>query len=458
MNIKNNIVLSKPEFPQSDSNNVINILEVKTMGIKYLVMKVNKYDGVELLDSIDGELYLKDNSKIKIKSITYCVTPDVLDNDYDYYSVIFNVNDFHTYGLYEAVYTVTSLNDNKNTSPISSVNIIEDPSMNASDNEITFTDIKNRKLYLSSISRERGIRIRTNFKGFTAGDTITITLKILDEENSPINTLKSDKVLLQDQVNQDYADYTISTGEGGINFVEAKSILAGFYSADINITSSLSQISIYNDLDNVNVKVQLTQNIGTSSESPDVKPFLTAVVYTGSNSNAIIAQVSNAYFSDGSNRTPLGEINNNGVGYLNIYSKDIAKNSVLTLNYLDPVNAYKVCLNFSVWLLSSSEEIKYTYSSYGVADGTCQCFLFIEPLITGIETINVKFDTPDIIIDDVVKSSIPINNPVSNKTLSYKITSNKAFRANFSINASGKGIYMEQINNTIVFVDPLTFE
>ncbi|MDE9542901.1 hypothetical protein [Xenorhabdus bovienii] len=458
MNIKNNIVLSKPEFPQGDSHNVINILEVKAMGIKYLVMKVSKYDGVELLDSIDGELYLKNNSKAKIKSITYCVTPDVLDNDYDYYSVIFNVSDFHTYGLYEAVYTVTNSNDNKYTSPISNVNIIEDASMNTSDNEITFTDIKNRKLYLSSISRERGIRVRANFKGFTAGNTITITLKILDEENSPINTLKSDKILLQDQITQGYADYTISTDEDGVNFVEAKSIVASFYSADNNITSSLSQISIYNDLDNVNVKVQLTQNIGTSSDSPDIKPFLTAVVYTGLNSNEIIAQVSNAYFSDGSNRTPLGEINNNGVGYLNIYSKDIAKNSVLTLNYLDPINAYKVCLNFSVWLLSSSEEIKYTYSSYGVADGTCQCFLFIEPLITGIETINVKFDTPDIIIDDTVKNSIPINNPVANKYLSYKLTSNKAFRANFSINASGNGISMEQINNTIVFVDPLTFE
>ncbi|CDG20818.1 conserved protein of unknown function [Xenorhabdus poinarii G6] len=458
MNIKNNIVLSKPEFPQGGSNNVINILEVKAMKIKYLVMKVNKYDGVELLDSIDGELYLKNNSKIKIKSITYCITPDVLDNDYDYYSVIFNVSDFHTYGLYEAVYTVTSSNNNKHTSPISDVNIIEDASMNTSDNEITFTDIKNRKLYLSSIYRERGIRVRVNFKGFTAGNTITITLKILDEENSPINTLKSDKILLQDQVNQGYADYTISTDGSGMNFVEAKSILASFYSADVNITSSLSQISIYNDLDNVNVKVQLTQNIGTSSDSPDIKPFLTAVVYAGLNSNTIIAQVSNAYFSDGSNRTSLGKINNNGVGYLNIYSKDFAKNSVLTLNYLDPVNAYKIDLNFSGWLLSSNEEIKYTYSSYGVADGTCQCFLFIEPLINGIEAINVKFDAPDIMIDDVVKNFISINNPVANKSLSYKLTSNKAFRSNFSINASGNGISMEQINNTIVFVDPLTFE
>ncbi|MCP9269402.1 hypothetical protein M5U04_15230 [Xenorhabdus sp. XENO-1] len=458
MNIKNNIDLSKPEFPQGNSHNVINILEVRAMGIKYLVMKVNKYDGVELLDSIDGEFYLKNNSNYKIKSITYCVTPDVLDNDYDYYSVIFNVSDFHKYGLYEAVYTVTSSNNNKYTSPISNVNLIEGASMNTSDNEITFTDIKNRKLYLSSISRERGIRVRANFKGFTAGNAITITLKILDEENSPINTLKSDKILLQDQITQGYADYTISTDGDGVNFVEAKSILASFYSADINITSSLSQISIYNDLDNVNVKVQLTQNIGTSSDSPDIKPFLTAVVYTGLNSNPIISQVSNAYFSDGSNRIPLGKINNNGVGYLNIYSKDITKNSVLTLNYLDPVNAYKVCLNFSVWLLSSSEEIKYTYSSYGVADGTCQCFLFIEPLITGIETINVNFDTPDIIIDDVVKNYILINNPVANKFLSYKLTSNKAFRADFSINSSGSGISMEQINNTIVFVDPLTFE
>lgn len=456
MNIKNNIVLSKPEFPQGNSHNVINILEVKAMGIKYLVMKVKKYDGVELLDSIDGELYLKNNSTAKIKSITYCVTPDVLDNDYDYYTVIFNVSDFHTYGLYEAVYTVTSSNDNKYTSPISNVNIIEGDSMNASGNEITFTDIKNRKLYLSSISRERGIRVRVNFKDFTAGNTITITLKILDEGNSPINTLKFDKILLKEQAGQGYADYTISTD--GVNFVEAKSIMASFYNTDKNITSSLAQISIYNDLDNVNVKVQLTQNIGTSSGSLHVKPFLTAVVYTGTNSKQIVAQVSNASFNDGSKRIHLDKINDNGVGYLNIYSEDITKNSVLTLNYLDPVNAYKVCLNFSVWLLSSSEEIKYTYSSYGVADGTCQCFLFIEPLKTGIETINVKFDTPDIIIDDVVKNSIPINNPITNKVLSYKLTSNKAFRTNFSINASGSGISMEQINNTIVFVDPLTFE
>ncbi|WP_426577232.1 hypothetical protein ACP179_03065 [Xenorhabdus stockiae] len=149
----------------------------------------------------------------------------------------------------------------------------------------------------------------------------------------------------------------------------------------------------------------------------------------------------------------MDNINEKGVGYLHIYSEDISKNSVLILNYEDPVIAYKVPLDFSTWMLSSDEGLTYTYSSYGVADGMCQCFLLIKISSDKITDIIVEFESVDIKINGG-NNVLEIPNPDKNKVLVYNLTSFKAVRSAFTINV--KGISIEQINNTIVFVDPLT--
>ncbi|WP_047678775.1 MULTISPECIES: hypothetical protein [Xenorhabdus] len=444
------ITLSAPEFPQSNSNGIIIIPDIIAMHINYIMMKVNSYEGVELLDKIEGEIYLKDNINAKVKSIPYHVTPDQLKQDF--YLLLFHVNEIEISGLCEAKYMVKDLDGNHIYSPTSNITLIGDYKMDYSDNEIIFLDAKSSILCLHKIELEGGIRVRAKFKDLVDYDTIVITAKILGENNVELMVLNSDNIILShDQINSGYADYTIKTNN--VNFLEVKSILANFSSSK-KITSNYTQVSIFNDLDIVNVKVQTTKNIGSiSNDNPDIKPFLTAVIYTDLNSKPINAQLTNAYFSNGEHNTVVDNIDPNGVGYLHIYSDDITRNSVLSLNYEDPVIAYKVPLDFSNWMLSSGEELSYTYSSYGVADGICQCFLLIKLLSNKITSIKVSFNSPDIKINGV-NNILEISDPDSNKILIYPLTSEKAVRTNFTINVSG--VSMDQISNTIVFVDPLT--
>ncbi|CDL79449.1 hypothetical protein [Xenorhabdus cabanillasii] len=445
------ITLSAPEFPQSNSSGIINIPDIIAMHTNYIMMKVNKYEDVALLDKIEGEIYLKDNINAKIKSIPYHVTPDQLKQDF--YILLFHVNEIEISGLCDAKYMVTDLDGNHIYSPTSNITLIGDYNMSNSDNDIIFLDAKNSILYLHKIDLEGGIRVRAKFKDLVDYDTIVITVKILGENDVELMDLKSDNIILShDQINNGYADYTIK--KNNFNYSEIKSVLANFSSPNKKITSNYTQVSIFNDLDTVNVKVQTTKNIGSiSSNHPDIKPFLTAVIYTDLNSKPINAQLTNAYFSNGERNTVVDNIDPNGVGYLHIYSDDITRNSVLSLNYEDPVIAYKVPLDFSNWMLSSGEELSYTYSSYGVADGVCQCFLLIELLSNEITSIKVNFNSPDIKINGVNNTS-EISDPDSNKILIYPLTSEKAVRTNFTINVSG--ISMDQINHSIVFVDPLT--
>ncbi|MDX7987298.1 hypothetical protein FE392_08130 [Xenorhabdus sp. 12] len=451
MSENNKNLLPAPKLPQGGVNGVINISDIKAMDAKYLIMQVGKYKGLELLDKIEGEIYVKDNESAKVKSIDYYVTTDKPDRIF--YFLLFHVEDINIFGLCEAKYKVTDLNNNKIDSKASSITIIGDSNMSNSANEVIFLDAKKSILYLSEIEREEGINIRAEFKGLMPFDAINITVRILGKYGFGLAELKSGDILLSsDDINKGYKDVKIKTNT--VNFSEAESAVASFSVVNGNITSSYTQVSIYNDIDTVNIKVQTTKNIGSSlSEHPDVKPFLTAVIYTGSNSTPIKAHLTNALFDNGSSSTILDDISTNGVGYLRVYSNDITKNSVLNLNYEDPVIAYKVPLDFSDWMVSEGEELSYTYSSYGVADGICQCFLHIKLLSNKITGIKVSFDSPDIKINGM-NNVLEIPNPDSSKILTYELKSNKAVRTNFTINVGG--ISMGQVRNTIVFVDPLT--
>ncbi|WP_237388384.1 hypothetical protein [Xenorhabdus sp. Sc-CR9] len=456
MSPKNKNSLLPPKFRQANSDGIINIPEIIAMGVKYIVMQVDKYQQVELLDKIEGEIYLKDNINDKVKSIPYYVTPDKLDDDF--YFLFFYVSEINVFGLCEAKYTVKDFDDNYLYSLTSNITILGGNDMGNSDYELVFKDAKKSILNLHLISKYHGVRVRAKFKNLAVSDTIVITASIFDENGGELNSLKSESiVLIQEQINSGYVDCILKTDK--VNISEVKYIVANFSVLNKNIASGCSKISIFNDFDNVNVKVQITKNIGARpSSDQDIKPFLTAVIYTDLNNSSsgklINAQLTNAHFSDDSNNTLLSDIDENGVGYLNIYSDDITKNSMLILNYTDPVIAYKIPLDFSNWLTPPDGKLIYTYSSYGVADGVCQCFLLIKILSNKITDIIVKFDDSNISINEST-NVLQISNPDSNKMLIYALTSNKAVRSQFTINVGG--ISMQQINNTIVFVDPLTF-
>ncbi|PHM69772.1 hypothetical protein [Xenorhabdus sp. KJ12.1] len=451
--MNNKDTLSRPEFPQKNSDGIINVPEIIAMCTNYIMMKVNKYQGVEVLDKIDGEIYLKNNTKAKVKSITHHITPE--EPERDFYILLFDVNKIDISGVCEAKYTVTNLHKEHLYSKTSLVTIIGGGHMASSDNEIIFRDAKKSKLYLHDINLEGGVRVRAKFKGLVNYDSIVISAKFLGDFDEQVKELNSGQLTLHgDDITNGYVDYTFKID--GINFLEVKSVIAKFSAPGKGIESDYTSVFIFNDLDTVNVKVQTTKNIGSiDSEHADIKPFLTAVIYTGSNSKPIHARLTNAYFgdNDGENNIVLDNINEKGVGYLHIYSEDISKNSVLILNYEDPVIAYKVPLDFSTWMLSSDEGLTYTYSSYGVADGMCQCFLLIKISSDKITDIIVEFESVDIKINGG-NNVLEIPNPDKNKVLVYNLTSFKAVRSAFTINV--KGISIEQINNTIVFVDPLT--
>ncbi|PHM46088.1 hypothetical protein Xmau_00484 [Xenorhabdus mauleonii] len=451
MSEKNKNLLTAPKLPQGELDGVINISDIKAMGVHYIIMQVSKYKESKLLDRIEGEIYLKGNENTKVKSIAYYITIDKLDQDF--YFLLFHVGDINIFGLCEAKYSVTDLNKNNLYSKVSDITIIGGSTMSNLDNEVIFLDAKKSIVYLSEIERDEGIKVRAKFKGLIPFDTIDIIIKILNEYNFELSELSSgDIVLTYDDISKGYKDVKIETNK--VNFSEAKFAVASFSAVNEKITSSYTEVSIIDDIDTVNIKVQTTKNIGSSlSGYPDTKPFLTAVIYTASNSTPIKAQLTNALFDNGSSSIVMDDISTNGVGYLRIYSNDITKNSVLNLNYEDPVIAYKVPLDFSDWMVSEGEELTYTYSSYGVADGICQCFLLIKLLSDKITDVKVSFDSPCIKING--KSNVlEIINPDSSKILAYELTSNKAVRSNFTINVGG--ISMGQIRNTIVFVDPLT--
>ncbi|PHM53938.1 hypothetical protein [Xenorhabdus sp. KK7.4] len=451
--MNNKDTLSPPEFPQKNSDGIINVPEIIAMHTNYVMMTVNKYQGVEVLDKIDGEIYLKNNTKVKVKSITHNITPG--EPERDFYILLFDVNKIDISGLYEAKYTVTNLHTQHLYSKTASVKIIGGGHMASSDNEVFFLDAKKSKLYLRDINLEGGVRVRAKFKGLVNYDSIIISARFLGDFGEQVKELNSGKLtLFNDDIKNGYVDYTFKID--GINFLEVKSVIAKFADTGKGIESDYTSVFIFNDLDSVNIKVQTTKNIGSiDSEHADIKPFLTAVIYTDSNSKPIHARLTNAYFGDGDgeNNTMLDNINDKGVGYLHIYSDDISKNSVLSLNYEDPVIAYKVPLDFSTWMLSSAEALTYTYSSYGVADGICQCFLLIKISSNKITDIIVEFESADIKINGGGNIS-EISNPDKNKVLVYKLTSSKAVRSSFTINV--KGISIEQIYKTMVFVDPLT--
>ncbi|MDC9593269.1 hypothetical protein [Xenorhabdus sp. IM139775] len=451
MSGKNKNPLSAPKLPQGGLGSVVNMPDIMAMDVKYIIMQVGKYNEVELLDKIEGEIYVKGNENAKVKSIPYYITADKLEQDF--YFLLFYVKDMSIFGTCEAKYTVTDLNKNQFYSPVSNITIIGDSSMGSSDNEVIFLDEKRSRLSLQEIEHEGGIRVRVKFKALAPYDTLVITAKILGKDSSELMSLTSDDILLTpSDINNGYADYTIKTNT--VNFLEAESVVASFSVANKQIISSYTQVSIFNDIDTVNIKVQTTKNIGPSPRDyPDVKPFLTAVIYTGSSSNPIKAQLTNAHFDNGASDAVVDNLDASGVGYLRIYSDDITRNSVLSLNYEDPIIAYKVPLDFSNWMVSSGEELSYTYSSYGVADGICQCFLLIRFLSKKITGIKVSFDSSDIKINGG-SNTLEILNPDNSKILTYELTSNKAVRTNFTINVNG--ISMGQIRNTIVFVDPLT--
>ncbi|MBC8948372.1 hypothetical protein [Xenorhabdus sp. TS4] len=452
MNNKSKNNLLPPKLPQGNLSDVINISDIIAMQTKYIVMQVNKYEGVELLDKIEGGIYLKDNVNAKVKSVTYHVTSDE-ELEYDFYLLLFHVNEMKISGLCEAKYTVTDLNGNHIDSPTSSITIIGDNDMSNADNAIIFLDAKNSILSLREISINEGVRLRAKFKDLVVGDTIIIEAKFLSEDGTELITIHSDNIdLNSDAINDSYKDHTIKTNQ--VNFLEVKNIVAKFTVLNKKTNENPTQISIINDLDTVNIKVQTTKNIGIPlSDNLDIKPFLTAVIYTGSNNSPINARLTNAKFIDGTPDAVVDKIDEHGVAYLHIYSDDITKNSVLILNYEDPVIAHKVPLDFGNWMSSSGQELSYTYSSYGVADGTCQCLLLIKLFSENITGITVSFDSPDIKINGASNTS-ELSNPDSSKILVYELTSMKAVRSSFTINVSG--ISMDQIRNTIVFVDPLT--
>ncbi|PHM75257.1 hypothetical protein [Xenorhabdus kozodoii] len=446
---KNNILLA-PKFPQKNSGGIINIPDVIATKTKYIIMQVNKYDGVEIKDKIEGEIYVKNDTNTKIKSVPYYITPNKLEQDF--YLLLFHVYDIKTSGLYEAKYTVKDLIGNHIDSPTSNITIIGVEYMNNADNEVIFLDAKKSILSLRTINLKEGVRLRAKFKNLVLYDNIVITAKFLGEDSVELITLISDNINLDsDAINNGYKDYITKTDK--VNFLDVKYIIASFTVVNKTINQNFTQVSILNDLDNVNIKVQTTKNIGSSlSEYPDIRPYLTAVIYTGSNNNIITAQLTNAKFIDGTSNTIIDKIDENGVGYFHIYSDNVTKNSVLILNYADPVVAYKVPLDFGNWMSSSREELSYTYSSYGVADGKCQCILLIKLLTENITGIYVGFDSPDIKINNW-SNTLEIVNPDINKILVYELTSTKTVRSSFTINVSG--ISMDQIKNTIVFVDPL---
>ncbi|WP_340613570.1 hypothetical protein [Xenorhabdus thailandensis] len=451
MNNKSKNILLPPTFPQGNLSAVINMPDVIAMKIKYVMMQVNKYEGVRLLDKIEGEIYVKDNITTKVKSVPYHVTSDKLKDDF--YFLLFRVNEMDISGLCEAKYTVTDLNYNHFDSPTSNITIIGDPNMSNADNVVIFLDAKSSILSLHTINLKEGVRLQAKFKGLVPGDTIIIEAKFLREDSTELITIHSDNIDLDSNaINDGHKDHTIKTNE--VNFLEVKYIVASFTVLNKKINQYPTQVSILNDLDTVNIKVQTTKNVGsTLSDYPHIKPFLTAVIYTGSDNNPINARLTNAKFTDDTSDTVVDKIDENGVAYLHIYSDDITKNSVLILNYEDPVIACKVPLDFGNWISSSAGELSYTYSSYGVADGNCQCLLLIRLLSEDITGITVNFDSPDIKINGANNTS-QIDKPDSNKILVYKLTSTKAVRSNFTINVSG--ISMDQIRNTIVFTDLLT--
>ncbi len=94
----------------------------------------------------------------------------------------------------------------------------------------------------------------------------------------------------------------------------------------------------------------------------------------------------------------------------------------------------------------------YTYSSYGVADGICQCFLLIK-LINQVTNITVSFDSPEIKINGK-NNTLNIPNPDTTKLLVYELTSQQAVRSQFTIDIGDMSV--GPTTNTIVFVDPLT--
>ncbi|CDG22993.1 conserved protein of unknown function [Xenorhabdus poinarii G6] len=453
MNEKKGNPLPPPKFRQANSDDVISIPDIIAMDVKYIVMQVDKYKEATLLDKIEGEIYIKNNVNDKVNSIPYYITPDKINDDC--YFILFHVSDMNFFGLCEAKYKVTDLNKNVLYSMTSNINILGNDDMADSDYELIFPDAKKSILSLHEINANKGVLVRAKFKSLAIFDTIVITAKTLDINHAELDTLEPTKITLdKEQVNSNYVDYTLKTDK--LNLAEAKYFIAKFSVLDKSITSDYSQASIFDDLDNVNVKVQTTKNIGVKlDDDQNVKPFLTAVIYTDlNNSRFINAHLTNAHFSDDSSSTQLSNIDENGVSYLNIYSDDITKNSVLTINYLDPVIAYKVPLDFSNWMMSSNGELSYTYSSYGVADGVCQCFLLIKPLLSKITDITVVFDSNDIMINGSKSNILKTSIADSNKILTCSLTSSVAVRAGFTINVGG--VSMAQINNTIVFVDPLT--
>ncbi|PHM49438.1 hypothetical protein [Xenorhabdus miraniensis] len=114
---------SPPEFPQANSGEIINIPDIIAMHTNYVMMKVNKYEGVAILDTIKEEIYLKNNTKDKVKSIPYHVAPDQIGNDF--HVVLFDIDKINISGLCEAQHTVKSSVRNNLYSKTANITILE---------------------------------------------------------------------------------------------------------------------------------------------------------------------------------------------------------------------------------------------------------------------------------------------------------------------------------------------
>ncbi|OTA20002.1 hypothetical protein Xbed_01933 [Xenorhabdus beddingii] len=452
MSVLDTNLLPAPQFPQDYGNGKINISDVRAMGSQYILMQVDKYDKAEVEDKIEGVIYLKNDTNTKVKSVPYTITPDKLKRNY--HLLLFHVSEIEVSGLYEAEYTVTELINNQRYSLKSNITFTGSCNMNTSGNEVIFLDAKNSTLDLRTIKSEGAIKIRAKFTGLVDYDNMVITIESLKKDGSELKSLSSASLpLLPKDIQNGYKDYDFSINK--FDFIEADSFIANFSITNKQIISDYTQVTLLEDLDTINVKVQTTKNIaGRINKFPDIKPLLSAIIYTEPN-NKLNAQLTNAYFNNGITNTEI-TTNDKGVGYLYIYSDDITKNSVLSLNYDNPVIAYNVPLSFANWKSSSDGMISYTYSSYGVADGICECELLIQftlkkPAVTGI---TVSFDSTDIMINNG-GHILEITHPDVNNILVYKLKTKKAVRSNFTVSVTG--VSMDPINNTIVFIDPLTF-
>ncbi|WP_340613575.1 hypothetical protein [Xenorhabdus thailandensis] len=322
--------LPPPEFPQANSDGKINIPDIKAMLTKYVIMRVNKYQSIEEIDTIEGEIHLKNekDTKANVKSIPYTVAPDQIN--YDFYTVLFDVDKIDISGLCETSYTMTNLHQEILYSQTANITIIGETNMPNPDNEIIFLDAKNSILYLTKINMKKGTRVRAKFDDLAEDDDIIFTAKFFGDSGE-LFIIKSINITLRvDDINNGYLDYIFDKNK--INFSEVKSVIVKFSTPDDKIKSNYEDISIKNDLDTVNIKVQTTKNIADlDSDHPDIKPSLIAVVYTHLDNKPIMAHVTNALFGNNDlNTTLLNDINKDGVAYLHIYSKDSSKNSILT--------------------------------------------------------------------------------------------------------------------------------